>query len=70
MTTRPRIGQIKTPGASHGDVPSYDDATDRLVMGPPAPPVTGIGDVIVSVTGGVPHLVFDADSTPVTTEVP
>lgn len=34
----------------------------------PAP--AAIDAVIVSVTSGVPHLVFDADSSPVTTEVP
>ena len=42
-------------------------------MGPaPEPPVVGtnLDDVIVTVVNGVPLLMFDADSTPVTTEVP
>lgn len=67
MPTRQRIGQIEATAADDGDIPVYDATTDRLVMQPAG---LDAASIIVTVVGGVPMLVFDADSTPVTTEVP
>lgn len=67
MATHPRIGQIEATGATDGDVPVFDADAGRLVMGPAG---LGLGSVIVTVVNGVPMLMFDDDSSPVTTEVP
>jgi len=68
MAERFPLRQVEpSAGAVDRGVPEYDLATDTLVVGPPR---TRLDDVIVTVTNGVPMLMFDADSTPVTTEVP
>lgn len=64
---RPGPHHIATTGAVDGDVLTYDADADEYG---PAPVGSGVDSVVVSVTNGVPSFVFDADSSPVTTEVP